>query len=290
MQVFHNVHMIPIPGRDPMLGSNVFMMGDGKELAILDPGNDFGYTVDTALHSIMSYLGSIGNPKVKYIIVTHAHPDHSLGCVKLKGSTGAKVVAHSKEAPALARELKPKKVGLTVEDGDILEVGGAKLKVIHSPGHTPGHICLYMLERDILFSGDNVVGHGTSAINPPDGDMLTYLKSLHQLSTLKSRLICPGHGPIITDPKAKLKELIDHRMMREGQVLKELRKGIKNTRTMMEHIYIPENIDPRFYDWAEKQVICHLQKLEKERRVAHYQEGEHTRYRLVAGKKKTTRI
>ncbi len=286
MQVFHNVHMLPIQGRDPMLGSNVFMIGDDKELAILDPGNDFGYTVDTAIHSIMAYLGSIGNPRVKYVIVSHAHPDHHLGCVKLRKNTRAKIVAHSKEASSLAKELKRRKIDVVVEGGNVIEVGGTELKVVHSPGHTPGHIGLYMQKRGIFFSGDNVVGHGTTAIAPPDGDMLIYLKSLNLIKNLNAKIICPGHGPIITDPAAKLKELIDHRMMREGQVLKQIREGITDTRVMMERIYFPEKIDPMFYDWAEKQVVCHLLKLEKEGRVAPFEEEDKTKYRLVRRKKK----
>ncbi len=286
MLVFHNVHMLPIPGRNPLLGSNVFMVGNDKELAILDPGNDFGYTVDTAVHSIMAYLGSLGNPRVKYIIVSHAHPDHSLGCIELRKNTRAKVVTHIKEAPRLAKELKRRKIDVTVKNRDIIEVGSVKLRVVHSPGHTPGHICLYMFERGIFFSGDNVVGHGTTAINPPEGDMMIYLDSLRKIRDMKSRIICPGHGPIITDPAAKLKELIDHRMMREKQVLKQLRGGITDTRTMMERIYIPENIPKMFYDWAEKQIVCHLQKLEKEGRAVAYQEGEKTKYKPARGKKK----
>jgi glyoxylase-like metal-dependent hydrolase (beta-lactamase superfamily II) len=116
--------------------------------------------------------------------------------------------------------------------------------------------------------------------------MLIYLESLRHIKSLNRRIICPGHGPIITDPKAKLKELIDHRIKREEQVLKQVRDGITDTRTMMERIYIPENIPEMFYDWAEKQVLCHLLKLEKEGRVVSYKEGEETRYRPARGGKK----
>ncbi|MBI4642115.1 MAG: MBL fold metallo-hydrolase, partial [Candidatus Tectomicrobia bacterium] len=135
------------------------------------------------------------------------------------------------------------------------------------PGHTPGHIALFMEAEKILFPGDNVVGTGTTAIPPaPQGDMFDYVNSLRKLLALESRLICSGHGPIIENTREKIEFLLNHRQGRENQIIDALRGGKETSYDIMLSIYEKE-IEPRLYRAAEGQVISHLIKLEKEGRV-----------------------
>jgi len=102
------------------------------------------------------------------------------------------------EAPALDRELA---------DGDELPFGGGSLKVVHTPGHTRGHLCFWLAEDRTLFAGDLVAGEGYIVIDPPDGDMSQYLDSLRRARDLDPAVIRPGHGPEIKAPRAYLAKL-----------------------------------------------------------------------------------
>jgi len=118
----------------------------------------------------------------------------------------------------------------------------------------------------ILFSGDHVLGLGTAAMRPPEGDMAQYIDSLSKLLDYDIQLICPGHGPPITAPRQKLEELIQHRLEREQQVLSRLQAERATVAKLVHDIY-PE-LDSRLYQAAEGQVLAHLIKLEREGKVA----------------------
>ena len=94
---------------------------------------------------------------------------------------------------------------------------------MHTPGHASNHLCFFLEEERLLFSGDHIMQGSTVVIRPPDGDMAAYLASLERLKTLRLRAIAPGHGHIIQDPKAKVDEYITHRLARERQVRETLR-------------------------------------------------------------------
>jgi len=129
-----------------------------------------------------------------------------------------------------------------MNDGDEFAVGDLTLRVVHTPGHTLGSVCIHIPQERALFTGDTALGLGTVAISPPPhGDMALYLESLDRLKTLDSALMLPGHGQEVHDVPAKLQELIDHRLAREEQIV------------------LPA---------ARRQIEAHLAKLESESRVA----------------------
>jgi glyoxylase-like metal-dependent hydrolase (beta-lactamase superfamily II) len=152
-----------------------------------------------------------------------------------------------------------------LRDGQVLRMPGVTLTVVSTPGHSVDHLAFFD-ERDRgLFTGDAVLGRGTSVIDPPEGDLAHYLRSLQRMRDLVPRTIFPGHGPVVLDAIAKLDEYLEHRAMREEQVLAGLSDGP----------HTPEELVPAIYDdhpnelhaLAARSVLAHLLKLEAEGRV-----------------------
>jgi glyoxylase-like metal-dependent hydrolase (beta-lactamase superfamily II) len=160
-------------------------------------------------------------------------------------------------------------------EGDLIAFSGGEVKVLHTPGHESGHCCFYETADRVLFSGDHIMGFGTSVIRPPDGDMTDYIRSLERLLELEISLILPGHGPLVGKPEAKIKEYIEHRLMREQQVITALRQGRDTIGAITEIIYA--DISGPLKNVAEFSVEAHLIKLMREGRVKH----EGARYRLL---------
>jgi glyoxylase-like metal-dependent hydrolase (beta-lactamase superfamily II) len=249
-------------------------------------------------------LRALPGLRLRYIVITHHHFDHASGAHKLREATGARIVMHRDEASLLARsasedlpadmEAPPdhrewqerslawrKEAALgapdeLVGDGDTLRVGALTLRMVHSPGHTAGHLSPFLEEGRVLFAGDNVLGMGTTAIPPPPhGDMAQYVASLRKMQSLDAQLMCCGHGPVVREPNRKLQELIDHRHQREEQILSLLRDGRDTVGALVRAIY-PE-LDKRILGMATGQVRSHLAKLAAEGRVRIAGEGDEAR-------------
>src|SRR5207245_11791345 len=122
--------------------------------------------------------------------------------------------------------------------GERVQFGGRELHVLHTPGHESGHCCLYASGDQVLVSGDHILGFGTSVIRPPDGDMTVYLRSLEKRLGFNISLSLPGHGPLVGKPEAKIREYIEHRLMRQKQVLDALRKGHETIGAITQTIYV----------------------------------------------------
>jgi glyoxylase-like metal-dependent hydrolase (beta-lactamase superfamily II) len=233
--------------------------------------------------------------KVKYIVLTHHHFDHSSGASQLRDATGAQVTLHEGERkflmewdstapqdieiPEEAKELREKVEAfrkqaaeadpdVLVNDGDTINVGSLELQIVHTPGHTLGSVCIYMPQEKALFTGDTAIGLGTVAISPPPhGDMGLYVQSLERLKTLDCAVMLPGHGEAVHNVPAKLQEIIDHRMEREAQIVKLMGRGKRTVKAMLDAIY-PE-LDKRVVPSAMRQIEAHLAKLESEGAVKH---------------------
>ena len=267
---------------------NVFLVRDGNRAALVDAG----FSDDESFEKRMEMLKELGEPKIEYIFITHHHFDHSSGAHRLREALGAKIVVHEAEETLLLnpteeggdveipedqkewrerakkfREDAAKAVpDVRVKDGDAIEVGSLKLRCVHAPGHTAGHLCLVLENDNVLFSGDNVLGVGTAAIAPPPhGDMAEYVRSLRKMQALESALMACGHGPQVKEPHRKLQELIDHRQQREDQIVGLLGQGKADVKSLVKAIY-PE-LDKRLLQMATGQVLSHLHKLQTEGRV-----------------------
>lgn len=276
MEIAPEIFFIPNPITGPA-GSheaNVFVVGR-SEAALVDAGSGEQEAVDRKL----AYLQSAGISGVAYIVVTHAHADHSGGAARLKAATGAAIVVHRGDLAAMNNAIAPEVVDHVVEEGDVLEAGGLHLEVVHTPGHAPGHICLFLRERRALFTGDHVVGRGTTAISPPQGDMAAYVHSLRKLLVYDAEVLCPGHGPVVRTPRQKVEELIEHRLDRERQVLGLLERGLNTIDELRLEIY-PE-LEARLANAARGQMLAHLTKLVDEGRVRRTGSAEQPRFELA---------
>ncbi len=226
-------------------GTNTYLVGT-TEIAVIDPGPDLSDHIN-AIHRA-------GNGHIKFILVTHTHPDHAPAAKKLASLTGARVFGFD------ARDgFEPDQI---IGDQYILNIGNTCLRAIYTPGHASNHLCYYLEEEGILFSGDHVMDGSTVVIAPPDGDMKVYLDSLKLLrdGPLELRSIAPGHGNIITEARAKLDEYISHRYQRECAITKSLKQRKSATiADIVSDVYI--DVAEYLHPIAQFSVWAHLRKL-----------------------------
>ncbi|MFQ6075108.1 MAG: MBL fold metallo-hydrolase [Candidatus Bathyarchaeia archaeon] len=234
MMVADGIFRIKLKHPNLPQGVNVYLLTGEKELCLIDAG----YGDDESVKTIISTIQRLGLDVegLSLVVNTHGHPDHTGGNVPLKRLTKAKIAIHRLEAP----RIRPLKADTLLEDGDTVPINAARLRVIHTPGHSPGQICLYDEKRRLLFSGDHIVEGtltGTVYIGPPDGSVDQYLSSLKKLMTLDVEMILPGHGRPILEPKKKIREILTHHRMREHQIMEVLRTGEKTADQIAEAIY-----------------------------------------------------
>jgi glyoxylase-like metal-dependent hydrolase (beta-lactamase superfamily II) len=225
-------------------GTNTWIVGEEPSI-VIDPGPDDSGHLDEVARAAGS---------VSAVLVTHDHDDHA---------PGAPVFAERVGAPLHAFRLKG---AAHLRDGQrFVASGGVDVVAEYTPGHSSDHVAFFAPLEGALFTGDAVVGRGTSFIDPPDGDLVQYLRSLHRMQELSPRLIYPGHGPVVLDARAKLDEYISHREDRERQVLELVGEGPRTIPELVATIYA--GYPPDVHVLAERSVLAHLLKLESEGRA-----------------------
>ena len=255
----------PLP---PATHSNAYLVGD-HEMALIDPGSGDAEELQR-LFELTDMLASDGR-KVQVVLLTHHHPDHVAGLAAVRERYRVKVGAHRETASHVP-------VDFTIGDGDWITLAHPhadwNLSAIHTPGHTRGHLCFYHPRTRSLFSGDHVVGGtGTVIIDPPEGDMADYLRSLERLLALGAETLFPGHGAPQGAVTRRLKHLVAHRLEREAKVLAALESHPLALDALVECAYTDT---PReLWPYAERSLLAHLLKLEAEGRAR--REGERWR-------------
>lgn len=237
--------LAPNPGPFTLTGTQTYLIG---ETTILDPGP----LIDSHVQALRAAM-----PNLRTILITHRHGDHAPAAVPLKEATGAEIIAPR-------NVLDDSLVDRRVHGGESLTLEGTRIDVIATPGHTNEHVCFLTSDGD-LFSGDTILGTGTTAIFPPDGHMGDYLRSLETLRSHNPRRIYPAHGPVREDAMALIDEYVAHRLERERQVLEAVASGATTTAEMRALIY--PDLDERLHGAAEIQIKAHLIKLREEGRV-----------------------
>lgn len=245
-------------------GTGTYIIGHGT-VAIIDPGPALPEHVEAV-------LAAVAGETVSHLVVTHTHRDHSPASPALKAATGASVVgcaqvpmveeSEGQGDESVDRSYAPDRI---LADGEAVHGPGWTLRAVHTPGHTSTHLCFALEEEQALFTGDHVMGWSTSVVTPPDGDMRAYVDSLRKLLERDDRVLYPTHGPAVDKPKPFLRALINHRKMREAQIVKVLGDGPATIPAMVEQLYAttPRQLHPA----AGRSVLAHLIDLEAQGRV-----------------------
>jgi len=239
-------------------GTNTYLIGSGRRRILLDTGQGVAGYPDVLARA----MARAGCDEIQEIVLTHGHLDHNGGVAQVVDRFGPQRVS---KLPWPAFD-GASPVALTpIGDGDVIRTEGATLRAVHTPGHAPDHLCFVLEEERALFSGDNVLGVGTTVIPSDSGDLLDYMRSLERLLALAPARIYPAHGPVIADGPAKLREYIAHRNQRERQILAALAEGDAPIAGIVKRVYtdVPEVL----HRAAAQSVASHLRKLEREGRV-----------------------
>ena len=244
------------PGPFTGPGTNTYLVGTGKRPILLDTG--IGLDVyDPLLERGLSETK--GATELQEIVLTHVHQDHIGGVPNVRKHFGELQVSKRAWPEKDADYDFP----LTyIDNGARIETDGATLRAIHTPGHAKDHLCYYLEEERALFTGDLVLGAGTTVVPEEGGGLIDYMASLRKLLDLDLSVIYPAHGPAIREPYKKLNAYIAHRELREQQVLDALNAGLTRIPDMVQRIYIDV---PKFlHKAAGNSVQSHLNKLKAE--------------------------
>jgi glyoxylase-like metal-dependent hydrolase (beta-lactamase superfamily II)/8-oxo-dGTP pyrophosphatase MutT (NUDIX family) len=262
------------PTIPPATHTNCFLVGN-DELVVVDPGSPYPEE-QRALDAAIARLADQGR-RVREIWVTHHHIDHVGGVAHLARRWGAPVAAHPRTIELLEGRVR---VDRALADGETVVFPGRperRLRAVFTPGHTPGHHAFVEETTGFVLAGDMVAGVGTVVIDPDEGDMIAYLESLARLEAQAPRALLPAHGPVISDPAARLEGYRRHRLWRERRVVEELarlRDATARELTPLVYDDVPAEVHPL----AERSLLAHLAKLVTERRVARDGDG---RYAMV---------
>jgi glyoxylase-like metal-dependent hydrolase (beta-lactamase superfamily II) len=229
----------PNPGPMTLEGTNTFVVARDGGAYVIDPGPaDDGHVLKVweAAEAVGGILG---------VLLTHGHGDHADAVPMLGGS-----------------QLWPLTSGSDPESKEAGPFG-----VVPTPGHSPDHVVFTL--GDVAFCGDLVLGEGSTFVPPDGGSLIAYLESLERLRDLDAALLCPGHGPWITDPRAKVTEYIEHKLDRERKLVAALDSGERSKEKLLDAAW--DDVPPELRGAAAVVMEAHLQKLDAEGRLADIQ-------------------
>lgn len=243
------------PGMMTGPGTNTYLVGRRDPILI-----DTGAGVPDYVPLLESYLRDRGWTAPSRVVLTHRHRDHLGGVPHLRtrfpGLSVAKMIHRDPDLPEGVADLR---------DGAAIVGDGVTLVPVYTPGHASDHLCYYLPEERAVFTGDVVLGGSTTVIPEEDGDLADYMASLRRLQNLDVRRIYPAHGPVIEDAQGRIQEYIDHRMLRERQILEAIGGGARTIPAMVAIIYA--DVDRKLHGMAGQSVHSHLKKLAREGRV-----------------------
>jgi glyoxylase-like metal-dependent hydrolase (beta-lactamase superfamily II) len=249
--------LAPNPSVYTLEGTNTWIVGRDPSI-VIDPGP----ADERHLDEVAREAG-----RVSLVLVTHDHPDHAPGALPFAERVGA---------PLHAWRLKGAE---PIRDGEAFHAGSTTVAAVHAPGHSADHVVFHVPAASAMFTGDVVLGRGTSFIDPPDGDLTRYLRSLERLRELRPRVLYPGHGPVVLQGEAKLREYVEHRAEREAQLVAALTDGPRTIAEVVRDVYADHPIE--VHPLAARSVLANLIKLEKEGRVTRSGKGDDARWSVI---------
>ena len=225
----------PNPGPYTGPGTNTWLIDAGPVVAVIDPGPDD----DAHLAALNRRLAG---RTVGVVLVTHSHPDHLPLAERFARPHHASV----RRFPELA-------------DGDVVRAGTLNITALHTPGHSADHLAFHLPDDGAVFTGDLVLGQGSSMVTYPEGDVAAYLRSLDRLAALRPRVLYPGHWDPVIDAMGKIEEYRAHRLEREAQILAEVQRGAGTAPDLTRRVY--GDLDDKLMYAAEMTLRAHLRKL-----------------------------
>ncbi len=238
-------------------GTNTYLIGR-EQVALIDPGL-------AERHHLDAMLAACGD-RLRWILATHTHPDHSPGARELAALTGAQLIGNTiDDGDIQDNTFVPDR---TLAHDELIDCGEFKLRALLTPGHVANHICYLLEEEGMLFSGDHMMQGSTVVIIPPHGDMKDYLDSLAMLKQHTINAIAPGHGTLMLEPQREIDALIAHRLKREAKVVEVMQRvGSGTLEALVPPVY--SDVDPSRHVIAKYSLWAHLLKLQRDGRVAH---------------------
>lgn len=257
------------PGPFTYKGTNTYILGQGRELALIDPGPED----DAHFDAIMK---AIGSRRLSTIIITHTHRDHIDGLPRLMAATGARTCGFGRVAGSRGVQ-KSVHSGtefvdqgfspdIVLRDGDRFEGDGYSLTALHTPGHAPDHLCFAIDGTKLLISGDHVMSWNTSVVAPPEGNMGDYMRSLDKLVGRADEVYLPGHGGRLYQPGRVVRAFIVHRQMREQAIYDCIKDGKATIADIVPIVY--RGLDSRLLGAASLSVAAHVEHLIENGRIA----------------------
>jgi glyoxylase-like metal-dependent hydrolase (beta-lactamase superfamily II)/8-oxo-dGTP pyrophosphatase MutT (NUDIX family) len=246
----------PNPGFMTGPGTNTYLLGSGGDIAVIDPGP----AIDAHVEAVLA----AADARIRWILVTHTHTDHSPAAALLQAKTGAQLIGMP--PPPFEHQDQSFRPDRVLVHGERLDLAGCVLRVIHAPGHASNQVCFLLEHEKLLFTGDHVMQGSTVVINPPDGDMRVYLESLRQLQGENIEWFAPGHGFLMDKTQEVLERLLIHRLTRENKVLNAMRiAGPATLEALLPAVY--DDVQARLYPVASRSLLAHLIKLKAEGKV-----------------------
>jgi endoribonuclease LACTB2 len=251
------------PGPFTGPGTNTYIVGAGRRPLLLDTGAGVPIYEELLPRALKELSHST---ELERIVCTHAHGDHIGGVRQVRHRFGDLAVL---KKPWPGHDEVAGVPITPIDDGAVVTIEGATLHAIYTPGHAPDHLCYYLEEEKALFTGDVVLGAGTTVIPDDTGDLSQYMASLRRLLEFDLAVIYPAHGPVIRNPREKIQEYIAHRELRENQVLDALAASAPMVpMELVKKIYI--DVPEFLHAAASNSVRSHLKKLRNEGRVVEH--------------------
>lgn len=317
MQILNGVHQIKTPGPGGASWStNVYAIEGSDGHILVDSGWDSQESLWALQEGIKA--ANLKLRDIKKVVITHIHPDHYGLSTKIKQICGAQVSIHRIDAAFISPRYKdfadlikkteellrqngvpqdelpqlkeaslwmnkyvtPDSPEVMLEDGDIISNDSFELEVLWTPGHSPGHICLYERERKFIITGDHILYDTTPHVgfNPISGDnpLGDYVSSLKKLERLKVNFILPGHGPMFNALGLRIEKILQHHEERKRAIMKSLRNGMKTAYAIAQEIpWMVNGGGTAFRDlpvWDKRmavtETLAHLKLLMEEDRVS----------------------
>ena len=242
-------------------GTNTYLIGR-EDIAVIDPGPDAASHLDAIV--------AAGEGRIRWVVVTHTHEDHSPAALPLARRTGAQLWGPIPPAGDEHQDFSfvPQR---ELHDGMQLRSAEFTLTAVHTPGHVGNHYCLLLEDEQMLMTGDHIMNGSTVVIVPPSGDMKDYLASLDKLKQWPLRHLAPGHGELMPNPMEVVDRLIKHRLGREAKVFTAL--AALGSATLDELVVPAYDDTPKsMHEFAKYSLLAHLIKLERDARVTRHEQ------------------